>query len=213
MLVRRTAARIRETPVASFGAAACFSFYPSKNLGAFGDGGAIVTRNSELADRMRMLRNYGQRAKNDFAMLGYNSRLDTLQAAILAIKLRHLEQGNQHRRRAAAKYRELLQDADVILPAESPDVTHAYHLFVVRHPQRDDLLLHLQSAGVQCGIHYPTPIHEIQPFHAARTVPEGVPVSSRLAKQILSLPMYAQITDEAIEHVSDVVSSFSTVGV
>ena len=199
--------------MAAFGAAACFSFYPSKNLGAFGDGGAIVTGNGALAERLRMLRNYGQRSKNDFAMLGYNSRLDTLQATILAIKLRHLEQGNQQRRRAAAKYCELLQNSEVILPAETPDVTHAYHLFVVRHQRRDELLAHLQSAGVQCGIHYPTPIHEIQPFHAVRTVPEGAPVSSRLAKQILSLPMYAEITDEAVERVSDVVSSFSTVGV
>ena len=166
-------ARIGSTPVAAFGTAACFSFYPSKNLGAFGDGGGIVTNDSQLAERIRMLRNYGQRAKNDIAMLGYNSRLDTLQAAILAVKLRHLEQGNELRRAAAAKYRQLLSDTDVVLPIENAGITHVYHLFVIRHERRDELMKHLQQADVQCGVHYPTPIHQIQPFREARTVPEG----------------------------------------
>jgi dTDP-4-amino-4,6-dideoxygalactose transaminase len=205
-------ARIGSTPVAAFGAAACFSFYPSKNLGAFGDGGGIVTSDRSLADRIRMLRNYGQRAKNDIAMLGYNSRLDTLQASILAVKLRYLEQGNQLRRAAAAKFRRLLADADVVLPVENPGLNHVYHLFVIRHERRDELMKHLQQADVQCGVHYPTPIHQIQPFRGARTVPDGAPVSSRLAKQILSLPMYPELTDESIEHVAEAVTSFSLVG-
>jgi dTDP-4-amino-4,6-dideoxygalactose transaminase len=204
-------ARIGDTPVASLGTAACFSFYPSKNLGAFGDGGGVVTNSSKLAEKIRMLRNYGQRTKNEFTMLGYNSRLDTLQAAILSVKLRYLEQGNEQRRAAAATYNRLLQDADVILPTERPGLSHVYHLYVVQHPQRDELMAHLQQAGVQCGIHYPTPIHMIPTFESARTVPAGAPVSCHLAKQILSLPMYPELTDEAIANVSDAVRSFAPV--
>ncbi len=200
-------ARIGDRPVASFGDAACFSFYPSKNLGAYGDGGAIVTDSPELAKRLRMLRNYGQRAKNDYVDLGYNSRLDTLQAAILAVKLPHLAGWNESRRRAAAKYYDCLSDADLALPVERLGVTHVYHLYVVQHPNRDELLEHLQQAGIQCGIHYPAPIHEIQPFRTARTVPDGAPVSTRLARRILSLPMYPEITDEAIERVGLAITS------
>ncbi|MEX2315991.1 MAG: DegT/DnrJ/EryC1/StrS family aminotransferase [Pirellulales bacterium] len=206
-------ARIGERPVASFGTAACFSFYPSKNLGAFGDGGAVVTGCGTLAERIRMLRNYGQQKKNEHVMLGFNSRLDTLQAAILSVKLRYLEEANDARRAAAAKYRELLQDTDVIRPSERPDTTHVYHLYVVRHADRDGLQPHLQQAGVQCGIHYPAPIHHIQPFRSARTVPDGAPVSCRLAAEILSLPMYPELSDEAIETVSDAIHSYSLVAI
>jgi dTDP-4-amino-4,6-dideoxygalactose transaminase len=204
-------ARLNDKPLADYGTAACYSFYPSKNLGAFGDGGAIVTNDETLADRLRMLRNYGQRTKNDYVMFGFNSRLDTLQAAILEAKLPYLDAANAQRRAAADRYRELLQDSGVILPAERPDVRHVYHLFVVRHPQRDELMAHLQAAGVQCGIHYPTPIHEIEPFHGARTVSEGAPVSSQLAKQILSLPMYPGISDDALQYVSKAIKSFALV--
>jgi dTDP-4-amino-4,6-dideoxygalactose transaminase len=200
--------RIGEAAIGSLGTAACYSFYPSKNLGAFGDGGGIVTSDPQLAERIRMLRNYGQRAKNDITMLGYNSRLDTLQAAILAVKLRYLDEANELRRAAAARYRELLADSDVRLPSENADVTHVYHLYVVRHEQRDELASHLQQFGVQCGIHYPTPIHQIQPFRHARTVPEGAPVSTRLAKEILSLPMYPELNEEQIEKAARTVASF-----
>jgi dTDP-4-amino-4,6-dideoxygalactose transaminase len=201
--------RIDGTPIGAFGTAACYSFYPSKNLGAFGDGGGISTNDRQLAERVRMLRNYGQRAKNDIAMLGYNSRLDTLQAAILNVKLRYLDQANDRRRVAATKYRELLANSDLVLPVENPGVSHVYHLYVIRHEQRDELMAHLQSQGVQCGIHYPTPIHQIQPFHGARTVPDGAPVSTQMASQILSLPMYPELTDEQIERVAQAVHSFS----
>jgi dTDP-4-amino-4,6-dideoxygalactose transaminase len=200
-------ARIGNKSIAAFGDAACFSFYPSKNLGAYGDGGAVVTRRSELAERIRMLRNYGQRAKNNYSMLGYNSRLDTLQAAILGVKLRYLEQANDERRRAAFQYAELLTDSNLVLPCERPGVTHVYHLYVVQHPQRDELLNHLHHAGVQCGIHYPDPIHRLHPFRSVRTLPDGAPVSSRLARQILSLPMYPGITEEAIHRVSEAIKS------
>jgi dTDP-4-amino-4,6-dideoxygalactose transaminase len=200
-------AKIGGLPIAAFGDAACFSFYPSKNLGGCGDGGAVVTSNARLAERLQMLRNYGQQAKNQYAMLGYNSRLDTLQAAILSAKLPHLENWNESRRRAAARYGALLRNESLILPAERPGVTHVYHLYVVQHPQRDALSAALRQAGIQCGIHYPAPIHELAPFRGARTVPGGAPVSSRLARRILSLPMYPDIPDEAIDRVAQTVAS------
>ena len=202
-------AQINDVPVASFGTAACFSFYPSKNLGAFGDGGGVVTNSAKLAERIRVLRNLGQRAKNEFVTLGHNCRLDTLQAAILEVKLRYLDEANEQRRAAAERYRELLKDSDLIVPTERPGVSHVYHLFVVQHEQRDLLMAHLQEAGVQCGIHYPQPLHQIRTFPSARTVPDGAPVSSRLAERILSLPMYPEISSDAIEHVCDAIESFS----
>jgi dTDP-4-amino-4,6-dideoxygalactose transaminase len=157
-----------------------------------------------------MLRNYGQRSKNNYAMLGYNSRLDTIQAAILSIKLNYLDQANARRRDVAEQYGRLLQHAEIVVPAERPGVTHVYHLYVVRHPQRDELLNHLQRAGVQCGIHYPTPIHQIPSFKSVRTVPEGAPVSTRLARQILSLPMYPELSQDQIERVAQEVVAFTT---
>lgn len=198
-------------PVASFGDAACFSFYPSKNLGGCGDGGAIVTNDAELAQQLRMLRNYGQQTKNEYAMLGYNCRLDTLQAAILAAKLPHLDRWNEQRRNVAQAYIEQLAEADVVLPAERPGTTHVYHLFVVRSPERDAMMSHLHDAGIQCGVHYPAPIHKCRPFRAARTVPEGAPTSTRFARQILSLPMYPQLDDDGIHRVANAVQSFSLV--
>jgi dTDP-4-amino-4,6-dideoxygalactose transaminase len=199
-------------PLGSFGTAACYSFYPSKNLGGYGDGGGVVTNCDTLAERVRMLRNYGQRSKNKYEILGYNSRLDTLQAAILAVKLRYLDQGNEQRRAVAACYRELLSgDSDIVLPAERSGISHVYHLFVIQHPDRDGLMAHLQDAGVQCGIHYPTPIHEIGAFEGCRSVPEGAPVATRLSKRIVSLPMYPQLSDEQIKHVCDAVLSHSRV--
>jgi dTDP-4-amino-4,6-dideoxygalactose transaminase len=202
-------ALIGDMPIAACGDAACFSFYPSKNLGAYGDGGAVLTNCDKLAERVRMLRNYGQRTKNKYELLGYNSRLDTLQAAILYVKLRYLADGNARRRAAANRYRELLADnSHILLPYERPGVTHVYHLFVVQHADRDALAAHLHAAGVHCGIHYPTPIHQIETFASARTLPEGAPVSSRLARRILSLPMYPEISNEQIERVVQVATSF-----
>ena len=203
-------AYIDNQPIASFGDAACFSFYPSKNLGACGDGGMVLTNSEKIAQRVRMLRNYGQKTKNNYETFGYNSRLDTLQAAILSVKLCYLAEGNERRRAAADRYRELLHtNSDIVLPHERPGVAHVYHLFVVQHPRRDKLAEHLQKAGVQCGIHYPEPIHRIKPFTSARTVPEGAPISTRLAKRILSLPMYPELTENALRRVSDTIDLFS----
>ena len=143
---------IGDKPIAAFGTAACYSFYPSKNLGAYGDGGMVVTNCDTLAERIRMLRNYGQRTKNKYEMLGFNSRLDTLQAAILSVKLRYLAEGNEQRRAAASRYREVLADhPDIVFPYERPGVTHVYHLFVVQHPRRNELATLLQSNGVNAA--------------------------------------------------------------
>jgi dTDP-4-amino-4,6-dideoxygalactose transaminase len=142
-------------------------------------------------------------------MLGYNSRLDTLQASILGVKLRYLAAANKGRRAAARKYAEVLAGIpDLVLPSERPNVSHVYHLYVVQHPQRDELMAHVQKNGVQCGIHYPTPIHMIKAFEGCRTVPDGAPVATQAAGRILSLPMFPELTDDQIERVAEALAAF-----
>ncbi|MCA9218244.1 MAG: DegT/DnrJ/EryC1/StrS family aminotransferase [Planctomycetales bacterium] len=187
----------------SLGTIGCFSFYPGKNLGAFGDGGAITTNDPTIADRVRLLRNYGQVKKNEHSMLGFNCRLDTVQAAVLLVKLAHLDKWTEQRRRVAARYNELLADSDFELPIERSDAKHVYHLYVVRHPERDRFIEELAKAGIFCGIHYPNPLNRAQPFEAARTVPSGLPVCDRISKEIMSLPMYPEMTDEQIVRVAE----------
>jgi dTDP-4-amino-4,6-dideoxygalactose transaminase len=192
----------------SFGDAACFSFYPGKNLGAYGDGGAVVTRRDDVAKRLRLLRNYGQKQKNDFSCLGFNSRLDTVQAAVLLVKLRYLDQWNEARRISAGYYSEALGDCDLVLPQELPGRRHVYHLYVVQHEQRDELMRALSEQGIQCGIHYPAPIPYTEPFRGARTVPEGIPVSAAMCRRILSLPMCPRLAPEQISRVAEAVAEF-----
>jgi dTDP-4-amino-4,6-dideoxygalactose transaminase len=203
-------ALIAGQPLGAFGDAACYSFYPSKNLGGLGDGGAVVTGSDQLAGRLRRLRNYGQESKNVYTTLGFNCRLDTLQAAVLEVKLRHLDRWNARRRVAAGKYGQLLREADLVLPSERPGTRHVYHLYVVRHANRDELLRHLQQFGMQCGIHYPDPLHLTGPFQSVRTVPDGAPVSRRLSREILSLPMFPEIRDDQLQQVADAVMAFSS---
>lgn len=200
-------ARFHEQPVGSFGHAACFSFYPGKNLGAYGDGGAVVTNDAALARRIRGLRQYGQTEKYIHAELGYNSRLDTLQAAILLAKLRHLDAWNEQRRAAAKLYRDFLADSSCVLPQEQPHARHVYHLFVIQHERREVLRTGLQQQGIQCGIHYPVPLHLQAPYRDARTVPPGVPVTTRLAQRILSLPMFPEVSRLQIKRVAQTVNS------
>ncbi len=200
-------ANYRGRPVGALGDAGCFSFYPGKNLGAYGDGGAVVTNDAQLAEKLRLLRNYGQRTKNVHSMLAYNSRLDTIQAAVLLVKLSYLDEWNERRRAIATSYRERLANADVLLPQEKPGVRHVYHQFVVQHPERDRLLEHLKQQGVMAGIHYPVALNQAAPFVSARTVPEGVPICTALARRILSLPMYPEMTDEQIALVAESIGS------
>ncbi len=194
----------------SFGDIGCFSFYPGKNLGAFGDGGAAVTDDPALAEKLRALRNYGQKQKNRHDLLGFNCRLDTLQACVLLAKLRHLEDWTQRRRKVARWYREELADCDVVLPAEREDARHVYHLFVIRTARRDALIANLAEQQIACGIHYPHPLNRAQPFRQARTVPPDLPECSRLAGEIVSLPMYPEMTRPQVARVAAAVAAFAT---
>jgi dTDP-4-amino-4,6-dideoxygalactose transaminase len=198
-------ARYGAARAGAMGDAGCFSFYPGKNLGGYGDGGAVVTDDPKVAERLRLDRNYGSRIKYVHDSAGFNSRLDTLQAAVLRIKLRRLDGWNARRRALAALYRELLADADVLLPAEMRGVEHVYHLFVIRHPERDRLLADLHARGIGAGVHYPIPIHEQAPYAGIRTVPDDAPVSTMLARQILSLPLYPEMTEAQVAEVADAV--------
>jgi dTDP-4-amino-4,6-dideoxygalactose transaminase len=194
----------------SMGLAAAFSFYPGKNLGACGEGGAVTTNDKDLADRMRMIRDHGQAKKYYHDMEGYNGRLDAIQAGILRIKLRKLAAQNDHRRAAAKRYREMLAPvAGVGLPFEPEWSKAVYHLFVVRVADRDGFMKHLGEAGVGTGIHYPIPLH-LQKAYEGRGYKKGdFPVSERVAAEIVSLPMFPHLTEEQQRLVLKAVESFS----
>jgi dTDP-4-amino-4,6-dideoxygalactose transaminase len=179
-------ARYRGRPVGALGDAAAFSFYPAKNLGALGDGGALVTDDAALADRLRRLRSYGAREKYVHEEAGCNSRLDELQAALLRVKLAHLEAWNQRRRGVAMRYLEALAGVpDLVLPSVLPDSEPVWHLFVVRHPRRDALAAWLAAHGIGTLIHYPTPPHRSPAYRLDRRFP----IAEQLAATVLSLPM------------------------
>jgi dTDP-4-amino-4,6-dideoxygalactose transaminase len=204
-------ARYGESRCGSVGVAGCFSFYPGKNLGAMGDGGMIVTNDSSLAGKLRQLRNYGQEDKYQHLVKGSNSRLDGIQAAILSVKLPHLETWNQARRNHAAAYRELLSGVGDLKFQEreaSASSMHVYHLFIVETQLRDQLRAHLNAAGIETGIHYPTPIH-LQPAYADLGHRAGdFPCAERLAATMLSLPMYAELQPHQINRVASEVKRF-----
>jgi dTDP-4-amino-4,6-dideoxygalactose transaminase len=186
----------------SIGDVACFSFYPGKNLGAYGDAGAFVTDDEEIAARARLLRNHGRTEKYTHEIEGFNYRIDTLQAAILLAKLPNLDDWNQARRRHVSRYRELLADADLVLPYEPDYARTVYHVFVVRVKDRDRVLGEMKSRGIGCGVHYPIPLH-LQPAYAHLGRHEGdYPHAEAAARQVLSLPMYPELTDDQIERVS-----------
>jgi dTDP-4-amino-4,6-dideoxygalactose transaminase len=195
-------ATYRGRTVGSLADAAAFSFYPAKNLGALGDGGAVVTDDEECAERLRLLRNYGQAAKNRHEKVGFNRRLDTLQAALLRVKLRRLPEWVEHRRVRARRYGELLAEALGAAPPEVADREHAWHLYVIRSAERDALRDALTGHGIETGLHYPTPIH-LQPAYACLGIaPGSYPVSERLAREVLSLPMYAELPLDSLEAVA-----------
>jgi dTDP-4-amino-4,6-dideoxygalactose transaminase len=199
-------ARYRGQRIGSFGEAACFSFYPGKNLGAYGDGGAVTTNDPKLARQIAMLRNHGREGKYLHEFEGVNSRLDTLQAAILRIKLRHLDAWNEQRRQVAGWYREELGDVRGLeLPVTSPDRECVFHLYVVRCEERDRLQAALRDAQIGCGVHYPTPLH-LQPAYAwLRAEAGALPRSERYARSCLSLPMFPELSRDAVRRVGEVV--------
>jgi dTDP-4-amino-4,6-dideoxygalactose transaminase len=202
-------AAIRGKRAGAVGNAAAFSFYPGKNLGAFGDGGAITTNDASVADRVRMLRNYGSRTKYQHELLGYNSRLDPLQAALLSVKLRYVDEWNERRRTTARYYSESLIDVHGLqLPDESPDVEQVWHLYVIRHRDRDRLRAHLEKQGVGTLIHYPIPPH-LSPAYASLGYEQGdFPIAEELARTVLSLPIGPHLTRADAAYVVESIRSF-----
>lgn len=204
-------ARYKGARAGSLGHAAAFSFYPSKNLGAYGDGGMVVTDDPEVAETVRMLRNYGQREKYVHLVPGYNRRLDTLQAAVLGVKLPHLDRWNEARREHARVYGLALQGAAVTLPVVAGYAEPVYHLYAILADERDGLQEALRRQGVAAGIHYPIPIH-LQPAYRHLGYEAGdFPVTERCARQALSLPMYPELTPEAIARVAGAIHSYTGV--
>lgn len=200
-------ARWRGRRVGALGDAACFSFYPGKNLGAYGDAGAVVSQDEDLIERVRMLANHGRLEKYTHQMEGVNSRLDGLQAAILRVKLRYLDSWNAARQQHAAHYIEALKDSGLILPVVHPEAESVWHLFVVRVSEREKFQARLKEQGISTGIHYPLPLHQ-QPAYQYLGVATGtLPVTEKVASEIVSLPMYAELTEEQVEKISEAVKT------
>ncbi|HKN35820.1 MAG TPA: DegT/DnrJ/EryC1/StrS family aminotransferase [Terriglobales bacterium] len=196
-------ARFGDRRVGSVSHATCFSFYPSKNLGAYGEGGAVTTNDGALADKVKLLRDHGSRTKYRHEALGYNHRLHALQAAVLSVKLAHLEDWIDARRRIAAQYDRLLGGSSVIIPRELPGRQHSYHLYVVRVAGRDAVQKSLASAGVSSGIHYPIPLH-LQPVMASLHYAKGdFPKAEASASTILSLPIFPELRTYEAEYVAE----------
>ncbi len=199
-------------PAGSLGDIAAFSFYPGKNLGALGDGGAVTTSDAAMADAVRILRNHGDKSKSEHVVVGHCCRLDNLQAAFLSIKLKHLADWSEARRAAAKRYDQLLAGVEGVTPmVELPGIEAVYHLYVVQLADRDGVRAKLDEAGVGAGVHYPVPLH-LQPAWAYLGYEEGrFPVAERLAKHILSLPMFPEITEAQIDYVGEQLTKAVTI--
>jgi dTDP-4-amino-4,6-dideoxygalactose transaminase len=193
--------------VGSIGRIGCFSLYPTKNLGAIGDGGIIVTDDAGLAEKIRLLRQYGWKDKQLSFVPGFNSRLDELQAAILRVKLPHLDAMTARRREIARRYTDALSGLPVVLPGDQPDCRHAYHLYVIRTPDREALKAHMANFNIFPGIHYPWPAHK-HPAYAETAGHLHLPAVEAIAEQILSLPMYPELTDGEVDRVCRAIRSF-----
>jgi len=189
-------ATYRDRPVGSIGQSGCFSFYPGKNLGAFGEGGAVVTNDVAKAARMRTLRDHAQPTRYVHNEIGFNYRMDGLQGAVLRIKLNHLPDWDARRCDLAVRYRDRLADLPLGLPAVGPNRTHVWHLFVVRHPDRDRLRAALADRNIQTGLHYPTPVHLQQAYAHLGYQAGDFPVTESIARECLSLPLFPEMTDE-----------------
>jgi dTDP-4-amino-4,6-dideoxygalactose transaminase len=195
-------ARYKGRPVGSLGDLACFSFYPGKNLGAYGEGGLVLTSNDEYANKIRMLRDWGAEKKYHHVLAGYNYRMEGMQGAILRVKLRYLEAWTEARRAHAARYRTLLADCGVGIPAEAADARHVWHVYAVRTRERDAVMKALGEQGIQTGIHYPIPVH-LQPAYADAAYARGsFPLAEKAADEVTSLPMYPELTEEQMQLVA-----------
>ena len=196
----------------SMGTLAAFSFYPGKNLGAYGEGGAVVTNDAALAKKVRLLRSWGEERRYEHSVKGFNYRMDGIQGAILRVKLRHLEAWTEARRTRAAEYAQAFAGSGVVMPIERPDCRHVYHVYAVRLSHRDSTRAAVQGADIQTGVHYPIPIH-LQPAHADLGYRHGdFPVSEAAASQVLSLPMFPEMTSEQVQTVARVVVAAERAG-
>jgi dTDP-4-amino-4,6-dideoxygalactose transaminase len=200
-----TGAKYKGRMAGTMGHAGAFSFYPSKNLGAFGDGGLVLTNDAELADTVKKLRNYGQEKRYYHAIKGFNSRLDELQAAILSAKLPYLDQWNQRRRQIADRYHQALASTGIVCPLEAVDRDHVYHLYVIRVPEREAFQAALTAKSIGTIIHYPVPVHLQAAYSEYRQQGEFLPVTENLKDQIISLPLYPELTDAEVDTVINAV--------
>jgi dTDP-4-amino-4,6-dideoxygalactose transaminase len=201
-------AKYRGQAIGTFGEISCFSFYPAKNLGAAGEGGALVTNNSEFAARARALREHGSRERYHHDEIGFNYRMEGIQGAVLGVKLKHLEQWQAGRRRVAKRYHELLAGTPLRLPIEPDYAESAWHLYTVRHPRRDELKAHLDANGIGSAVHYPMPLHLQKAYAGLGHQTGDFPVAERASREVISLPMYAELTDEHQQRVASVIASF-----
>jgi dTDP-4-amino-4,6-dideoxygalactose transaminase len=201
-------AKYKNRIIGTFGAISCFSFYPGKNLGACGEGGALVTNNAAFAARARALREHGSTARYYHDEVGFNYRMEGIQGAVLGVKLKHLDHWTQRRRTIAHTYHDLLADTPLQLPREAPYAESAWHLYVIRHPRRDELKKHLESNGVGCALHYPVSLH-LQKCYASLGYKAGdFPVAEKAARECLSLPIYPELTDKQVQRIADVIKDF-----
>ena len=201
-------AKYKGKTVGAFGEISCYSFYPGKNLGAAGEGGALVTNNAAFAARARALREHGSSVRYYHDEIGFNYRMEGIQGAVLGVKLKHLADWTAGRRRVAHRYHELLKDTPLQLPKEASWAESVYHLYVVRHPKRDDLKKHLEASGVGCALHYPLPLH-LQKCYATLGHKAGdFPVAEKAARECLSLPIYPELTETQLQRVVAVIKEF-----
>ena len=201
-------AKYKGKVVGTFGEMSCFSFYPGKNLGAAGEGGALVTNNAAFAARARSLREHGSTVRYYHDEVGFNYRMEGIQGAVLGVKLKHLDSWTAGRRRVAKRYAELLKDTPLQLPVDPANCEGAWHLYVVRHPKREELKKHLEANGVGCALHYPLPLH-LQKCYAHLGHKNGdFPVTEKAARECLSLPIFPELTDEQIQRVAVVIKDF-----
>jgi len=195
----------KKVPVTDIG---CFSFYPGKNLGAYGEGGCVVTNNQEIAEKIKSLRDHGQKQRYVHQYIGYNYRMTGFQGAVLGVKLKYLDKWTDLRRKNAALYNKMLENTKVITPKEPDYAKHVYHLYVIRTDRRDDLQKHLNSKGIATGLHYPIPINLQEPYKKLIKDKTSYPVAEKCAKEILSLPMFPELTQQQINFVAKEIKSF-----
>jgi len=201
-------AKYRGRRVGTFGQMSCFSFYPGKNLGACGESGALVTSEAALAIRARALRDHGSTQRYYHDEIGFNYRMEGIQGSVLTVKLRHLDAWTRERRRVAHRYHELLADSPLQLPREAAYAESAWHLYVVRHPRRDELKQRLEANQIGCGMHYPVPLHLQKAFAHLGYKPGDFPVAEKAARECLSLPIYPELTEAQLQRVTDVILDF-----